>query len=348
MSVKVNLAEVLKMRQSQEINKPYGSTDSKFPLFKTPVNEKLLVYIPALNVVELEDGTSTNDLLETALHNYKSGKRFGTISCISGIDSSSPIAEVLGYSGHTCPACDAVNECWSLVNAKVNALAKELGISPDNDPNERLKPSRQKFMQEMAITRADKYVTFPIVVVPHKNFRVTEESLAEMKAYFVTWTKKRYDEKVCASLTTLFNNPGHIGGRFMVWDFTYDTNGQQANARDAAKNAKFNIITDPAALQGLEAVKVKAEEIAKDFTNIKALEVLTALEPVEYSKILSDTNMVMKETRQILATIGDGTSDTPALAGSPEKALEAFNATPVSSENLGVTENKADDHRFQL
>lgn len=352
MSVKVNMAEVLKMRQSQEIDKPYGSSDSKFPLFKTPVNERLLVYIPSLNVIEHEDGTSTNDVLETALHNYKLGKKFGTITCISGIDNDSPIAEILGYKDHTCPACDAVNECWNLVNAKTEAKAKELGINPENDPEEVLKPFRKKYIQDMVMTRASKYVTFPIVVIPHKGNRLTGESESGMSAYYVTMTEQRYREKVCASLSTLFNNPGHIGGRFMVWDFTYDSNGAQHNARDSAKNAKFNIIIDPAALQAFEPIRAKAEELAKEFTNIKALEVLTALEPVEYSKLNSSVDSVMKETRKILAMVSEG-SDIAALPSAPEKILESFSATPLSDGNLGVTEIASADanatagaHRF--
>lgn len=359
MAIKVNLADVLKMRQNQEIDKPYGSTDSEFPLFKTPVGENLLVYIPTLNVTENPDGTTSNELLYTALHNFHSGKRFGTITCISGIDGESPIAQALGYTDHTCPACDAVSECWNLVNAKIEALAKELGIDPNEDKEGRLEPSRKKFISEMAMQRSNMYVTFPIVVIPHKNLRLTEGSIKNMQGYFVTMTKQRYEEKVCAGLTSLLDNPGHIGGRFMLWKFIYDTKGQQPNARDAAKNASFNIINDVAALTAFEPCRVKGEEIGAKFTNLKALEVLTALEPVEYTKILSDVNSVMKETRQVLATL-DSSDGAVALPSSPEKALEAFGATSAGSVstaitgatdgNLGVSTDKPDAvvkaHRF--
>ena len=342
----IDFQALINMRNKQVVNTPYGSKDGNFPLFKTPVNEKLLVYIPTVNLHKNEDGTEYNELLHSANHSYTKGKQFGTITCISGLDENSPVAEMLGYTGHSCPACDAVNECWELVNAKVESIAREMGIDPNNDPEEKLKPSRKKFISEMALSRSAEYVTFPIVVIPHKNLKLTEESMTGMKAYFVTMSKQRYEEKVCASLGTLYNNPGHIAGRFMLWNFTYDTKGNQPTARHSAKNATFSIYTDAMALQAFEKLREPAEEIAKEFTNIKALQVLTAIEPVPYDKIVKEVDSVMSETRKLLALAGAGNEVLPST---PEKALEAFGTTTVESvanteQNLGVSETAG--HRF--
>lgn len=329
---KFNPADLIAARSSQTVSKPYGSTDTNFPLFRTPVGENLLVYIPKLNVIDNGDGTETNVLLHSATHKYNTGKQFGDITCITGFPMDNPVAEILGYVGHTCPACDAISECWDLVNAKTEALGRQMGIDPANDREERLKPSRQKFMQEMAIQRSAEYVTFPIVVLPAKNNRPTEDAMEKMQGYFVTMTKQRYEEKVCAGLDALYENPGHIAGRWMTWKFIYDTKGAQPNARDAAKNAQFLIIDNSAAINALQPYVEKAEEIGAKFTNEKALEVLTALEPQSYDEILAATNRVMKETRNTLAAMEAGNSAV-ALPNSTEQALAAFGAVAETDDN---------------
>ena len=350
-SKKFNPADLIAARSSQTVSKPFGSTDSKFPLFKTPVGENLLVYIPKLNVIDNGDGTETNVLLHSATHKYNTGKQFGDITCITGFPMDNPVAEVLGYVGHTCPACDAISECWDLVNAKTNALAKQMGIDPQNDREERLKPSRQKFMQEMAIQRSVEQVTFPIVVLPAKNNRPTEDAMEKMQGYFVTMSKQRYQEKVCAGLDALYENPGHIAGRWMTWKFIYDTKGAQPNARDAAKNAQFLIIDNSAAINALQPYVAKAEEIGAEFTNEKALEVLTALEPQSYDEILTATNRVMKDTRNTLAAMEAGNA-AAALPNSTEQALAAFGAVAEAVESTGSEEASTSgdlgvtDHRF--
>ena len=262
-----------------------------------------------------------------------------------------PVAEALGYvdenGAHTCPACDALDECWALVNAKTNALARQMGIDPQNDREERLKPSRQKFMQEMAIQRSAEYVTFPIVVLPAKNNRPAEDAMDKMQGYFVTMTKQRYQEKVCAGLDALYENPGHIAGRWMTWKFIYDTKGAQPNARDAAKNAQFLIIDNSAAINALQPFVEKAEQIGAEFTNEKALEVLTALEPQSYDDIKRITDRVMKETRNTLVAMEAGSS-AAALPNSTEQALAAFGAVAESVESAESTDGDLGvaPHRF--
>ena len=326
----IDYEAIIKLRQHQKVNMPYGTKDVNFPLFKTPVNEKLLVYIPTVNLVKNADGTEYNDLLYTALHSYNKGKQFGSVACISGLDADNPVSQMLGYSGHTCPACDAVNECWTLVNKKVEARAKEIGIDPNNDPNEILKPARQQFIKEMALSRATEYVTFPIVVIPHKDLSLTEESIRGMKAYYVTLSRQRYEEKVCSQLATFITNPGHIAGRFMLWDFTYDTKGAVPNARDSARLARFMILTDATALQVFEPLRSHAEELAKDFTNVKALQVLTAIEPQTYDTLTSNVNSIMQETRKLLSILDVDTSSSTVALQSPEKALESFGVQEVT------------------
>ena len=169
----------------------------------------------------------------------------------------------------------------------------------------------------------------------------------KMQGYFVTMAKQRYEEKVCAGLDALFDNPGHIAGRWMTWKFTYDTKGAQPNARDAAKNAQFLIIDNSAAINALQPFVEKAEQIGAEFTNEKALEVLTALEPQSYDDIKRITDRVMKETRNTLVAMEAGSS-AAALPNSTEQALAAFGAVAESVESAESTDGDLGvaPHRF--
>lgn len=351
---KSKLEMLMQMRQQQHVAKSYGSTDPNFPLFTTPVGKNLLVYIPTMNVVTHEDGTEENVLLETVVHDWRAGKQFGTIPCISGIPDDNPLAIELGYSGHTCPACDATAECWELVDKKITAFANEVGIDPQNDPTDTIKNQRSKFIQEMAIKNHNTYVTFSIVVIPHEKMIPTKDAKDNLEVYFVTMTKSRYTDKVLKSLASLMSNNGHIAGRFMLWQFVYDTKGKQPNARDAARNATFNIIVDGDALKYYTPLREACEERAKEFTNLKALEVLPALACKTYSEILNETNKAMKQTRLTLTALNGGAGTAQGLptgspagafgatpASSAEQVLQSFGATPA---NLGVGNNENDNN----
>lgn len=325
------LQKILEMRRRQETQRPFGSTDPDFPLFRTLVDQNILVYIPMLNVVKNEDGTEYMDMLESVTHDWHLGaKRFGTIPCISGIPEDDPLAQELGYSGHTCPACDAVSECWSLVEMKVNQMAEQLHIDPQNDVNKVLEPTRQAAMQDFAIRANSINVTFPIVVIPiDDKRRPVANAEQKLTAYFVTMGKRRFTEKVAKDLNTLFDNPGHLGGRFMFWSFVYDTQGKTANARDAAKNASYSIISDSGALAMLDKYRDACEERVKEFTNLKALEVLTSLECKPYDDILREVDGIMKSTRTLLAA-GSAGGNVALPQGSAEQQLQSFGATPTA------------------
>lgn len=334
---KSKLEMLMHMRSQQHIGKSYGSTDPNFPLFTTPVGKNLLVYIPTMNVIVHEDGTEENPPLETVVHDWRAGKQFGTIPCISGIPDDDPLAMELGYSGHTCPACDATIECWELVDRKITAFAKEMNIDPQNDTTDTIKNQRSQFIQDMAIKNHNTYVTFPIVVIPHEKMIPTKDAVNNLEAYFVTMTKSRYTDKVLKSLGSLMTNKGHIGGRFMFWQFVYDTKGKQPNARDAARNATFNIIVEAEALQYCMPLKEACEERAKEFTNLKALEVLPALACKSYAEILNETNKAMKQTRLTLAAY-DNVGQAQGLPnGAPENILQSFGATQVGNSNPVAT-----------
>jgi hypothetical protein len=306
------LQDLMTGAEGQEVSR--GSrltTDPNFPVFQTPVNEDILVYIPRTNVVSSENG-ETMRVLESHIHDYKKGQSFGRMRCINGL-AGTPAYDALGFDG-TCPACEAVSECWDLYNKKLAVEAERLGVDPQNDPSNILKTVKETLRGEMDMKSSVEYVTFPIVIIPQKAKMIAaDDAQNNLKVVFVTWRKKRYEDSILAALDTLRNNPGHPAGMFWYWKFTYNTEGKQANARDAALNAKYSPITDAADLQYLVA---PCEEKAKDFTLLKATEVIVANQFMYKEDMVEEVDKIMSKTRTFLELSGSGAGAATAIPAS--------------------------------
>lgn len=316
------------------------SIDPNFPVFSTPVNEDILVYFPRVNCTTDENGETMN-VLTSLVHDYKKGNSFGKIRCIHGL-TGNDLFNTLGYDG-TCPACEAVNECWDLFNKKLANEAKRMGVDPQNDPSNVLKSIKETLRGEMDMKGADEYVTFPIVIIPQKaKMTPSDDAANNLKCVYVTWRKKRYVDSILSALDSLRNNPGHPAGLFWYWKFSYDTNGKQANARDAAKNAKYNIITDA---EDLKYLIPACEEKAKNFTIVKAAEVIVANQFMYKEDMVEEVDKIMAKTRTFneLANTIEGSVALPAganpLANFGGQIADTSSATKTEEApqvNLGV------------
>jgi hypothetical protein len=334
--VDVNLlAQLNAGAEKQEVKKGGFSrtSDPKFPVFSTPINKDILVYIPNTNVIQTENGSEMK-LMNVHTHTYREGNITGMLRCISGLEGG-VYTEVLGYDG-TCPACEAVKDCWALYNRKIDAEAKKLGIDPQNDTGDVLKSTRRKILDEMDMKGTEEYVTFPIVIIPTQEGKMvpTNDAMNNLQVQFVVWTKKRYEKNIIGALDSLMENPGHPGGMFWVWKFSYDTGGKQANARDSAKNAKYMPITDGGYLNLLNPAKANLDKVAAEFTNEKAAEVIISNQYMYKEDLEDKVNKIMAKTRQLLSL-----SETEALGGPalPENPLAAFGgALPTGDANFGL------------
>lgn len=274
------------------------TTDPNFPLFTTPVNQDVIVYIPRTNVVVTENGEDMR-LLSSHIHTAKAGNFNRQIRCIHGLEGN-PAFDAMGYDG-SCPACEAMSEVWELYKMKLEAELKAIGLDPQNAPPELLKSTRTRLLEEMALKDSEEYVTFPVVLIPSEGLgKPKSDAMENMKAYFVHWRKKRYEEKLLSSLKVLMNPPSHPAGLLWQWQFTYNTGGKQPNARDSALNARYNVITDNQVLEIYKPFIMKAEEIAKDFTVLKAAEVVVANQFMYKEDMVEEVNKIMANTRKLI------------------------------------------------
>lgn len=321
------LAQLVSGSQGQEIqNGTPRTTDPNFPLFATPVNQDIMVYIPKTNV-RVDESGEVMDVLKSHLHSIKLGRSNQLLRCINGL-SGNEAFDYLGYDG-TCPACEGMQEVWELYNMKYAQEAKRLGIDPENDPNDTLKETRTKLLGEQAMKPAEAYVTFPVAILPSVSKFVPKENADdEVKVVFVQWREQRYKDAILGGIDSLPTNPGHPAGLLWLWKFSYDTKGKQPTAMLSAKNAKYTPVQDSATVALFQHYMNVAEEKAKEFTIIKAAEVIVSNQYLFRDEIAEKVDKVLVQTRQLIETakVSGGMAIT---AGQPTGQLGAGN--PLAS-----------------
>ena len=301
--------------------------NNDFPLMQTPLNRKILVYIPA----DVEQRK-----VELLIHDTHKGKMFGQARCINGLSAG---FEQAGYTGE-CPYCKATEAAWELYNFKLDQKAKELGVTRDNDPDELLKGTKENLLKEMAVKNADKYICFPVVILPSDNLgNLDPNSQEPCKAVYVLWRKQRYDDKFSSDVLDGRESPA---GTFERWSFTYDTKGQQPNAMLSAKALTVKIIEKADQLAALVPYTEACEKVAAPFTQAMAIDNIKALNFYPYADIEADAEACIKPTRAILAaaqamgTVADANALPQAQTaapqiGSAESAVANFGGVDMSN-----------------
>ena len=276
--------------------------NSEFPLFPTPINRKVLVYIPK----DFEERK-----VECLIHDIRKGKAYGQARCINGLQAG---FEAFNYTGE-CPYCQVTADAWDLYNLKLDQKAAELGIDRQNDTDNLLKGAKENQLKEMAVKNSDKYIAFPIVVLPCSDAgELLPNDPNGVKAYYVLWRKSRFDEKFSADTLDGRESPA---GTFERWSFTYDTKGQQPTAMLSAKALTVKILEKPSQLEQLNPFIPACEKVVEPFTALEAVDNIKALNFYTYEDVQKDADACIKSTRAILAAAqslqGEG---TPAIAGS--------------------------------
>lgn len=215
------------------------SYDPNYPVFDVPVNQKVLVYIPNHRVTG-PDGSVSLRMDKFSAHPVIDGRTFDNVRCANGITN-----EALGLDG-SCPLCDAMGECWDLYNKKYADICRTKGYqlgSPEEKDN--LKDDRKKLIQAMAISKAEVWYTFPIVVIEceEKNGVMTVNPKLDAEGRLSghpMWYQIRETtyinkwEKGFDSIEGVDDNCP--GGLWAVLNFTYDVkNGSQPSKMDSAR-----------------------------------------------------------------------------------------------------------------
>lgn len=313
------------------------STDPNFPVFETPINQKLLVYVP--NHVEVTEEGDMLRMDKGAIHQVFNRNSFGAYRCTNGV-----IAEEDGYNG-TCPLCDALGETWELYRLQYAQEAKKRGLDIQND-HDALQPARSELLKNMAVKGGEIWLTFPIVVVETDENKLIPKANPDgsfnVKPYFFQIRETTYNEKWVSSLDSIPDSPSHPGGHWFILDYTYQSKSGKHDKRGSANALKINY---KALGDKFSQLSQFCDQITSEFTPQKATEVIYANMFYDLADLQKVTDDVMSSTRERLAVYAaastGGLVPTTATAGSPEDIASSFGATPVNE--VGVEPDSTDD-----
>lgn len=311
------------------------STDPvNFPVFETPINQKVLVYVPNHRVTNAE-GAEEMRMDKGAFHAVISGGQYMSLRCYSGIFN-----EDEGYDG-SCPLCDTQNDIWELYRKEYASIAKAKGIDPDNDPEDLLKPVRQELTKNMVVKAPEVWYTFPIVVIECEegttNPKVGEDGKLKFQPMWYSIRESTYIDKWAKAFETMADSPTHPAGNWFVLNFTY-----------TPKSGKHDKMGSARALQvGCKQMSADYIQWADYFNKLteewdafKAQETVIANQYYDLEDVKKIADEAMKPVRQKLEIfelkeqgITGGTAVAPTNA---QQALAGFGSVTEQSADGGA------------
>lgn len=309
--------------------------DPNYPLFSIPVNQKVLIYIPN-HVTETEDGGTQLRADRYTAHQARIGKAFHTIRCIGEISN-----EALGWDG-TCPLCDGTQYCWDLYNKQYDELARSKGVDKSSPEAESLlKEDRKTLLREMAISPAEKWITFCIVVIDCQEGttkpKVDENGGIKGTPMFYSVRQSTYDDKWKSAFDALDDDDTGDGsdmnpaGRLAILNFMYTPKSGSHNKRDSARNMKVSFKPVGENMQKWAVLWDKETE-GWDVAKMQEVLVQNAIRSMDEQADVAEE--LLKPTKDKLAmyALSGGTAVATASNVGAEAALAQFGAEAANTE----------------
>lgn len=243
---------------------PKSTDPVNFPVFDIPVNAKVLVYVPKHTVMD-EEGNEDLRMDKPLIHMVMDGKRFKKMRCVRGL------SEAAGYSG-TCPICEGEGEPWDLANEEIKDQCRARGLDPNASDDEAVKTIKRDCYSKRVIKQADRYYTFPIVVIetdPNNFKRVImdeETGMPKHKAMWYTISASSYEKKWKKALEGMEDEPNHPGGECFILNYTYESKSGEYNKRDSAR--ELQVV--PKKISGMSEFYAQCDKETEEWDAVKA------------------------------------------------------------------------------
>lgn len=306
------------------------STDPKhFPVFTVPTNEKRLIYVPA-HITVLEDGTEELRMDKPLIHSIIDGNRFLSYRCISGLEVTDDDGNVI-MSG-TCPLCDAASEPWDLAREVIASQCAQQGLDPEDKDNNQVKSIRSTAFSDRVLKEANRYYTFPIVVVDTvdndgKTLKKDENGNVLCTPMWYHISESQYQDKWLKILESLEDEPTHPGGHFFILDYTYTPKNGEPNKRDSARN----LTVKGKVFKNSEKLRARLDKATEGWTPEKAQEVVISNQLFSEADLQEVADSALENTRNMLALYRAKSSGTTGF--NLEKAQDAPLSIGSSSAN---------------
>ena len=236
------LNKVAEVTEKQTGGQVFKATLDGSEMFRVPVNDKVLVYVP--NHTEVVDGVEQLRMDKPYLHMVKDGNSIKYIRCTAG-------AEELGYE--SCPMCENAQYHWDLARLQIEEACREQHLDPADTDSDAVKQIRSKFYGNRVLDSANRRFTFPIVVIDRKE--KDEDGNPKMTPMWYSISERFFKRTWGAALKALQAGEEVIdfdqevdedddspipnaGGRYYELDFTYDSKGKEHNRMQSALNLK--------------------------------------------------------------------------------------------------------------
>lgn len=311
------------------------STDPKhFPVFEVQPGKKVLVYVPN-HVVEGEDGPELR-MDKPIIHTVLDGERYLSYRCIQGLTLEED-GKVI-FDG-TCPLCDGTSEPWDLANIHIKNKCTKLGVDPEDKDNETVKAIRSAEFSARVLKEANRFFTFPIVVIATKNddgktilYDENKKPMLQTMWYHVS--EKQYVDKWLSCFEEMEDEPTHPGGHFFTLSFTYDTKGKDPNKRDAARNLK--VISRN--YNGSEKLRLLLDKSTEEWTPEKARETVVSNQMYSIDDLRVVADEVLAPVKDMLALM-----KASEMGASIEGGNENFNLKAPEKKALEGTVPQMDE-----
>jgi hypothetical protein len=283
--------------------------DPNYPVFEVPICQKILVYIPN-HTVTGPDGSTELRMDKFYAHPILDGRSFGNVRCINGIQNDDP---QLNWDGH-CPLCDGVGEAWQLYNKEYADVARSKGIDPDSpEANELLKQDRLDLVKARVIKEAERWYTFPIVVIEceEKDGVLTTNPKLDESGRFVgkpMWyciRETTFLDKWVSGYDSLDGEaPTSPAGLWAVLNFTYTPKSGNPDKMGSAKSLKVTFKRNEPYAEWAKYY----DQLTETWTPDKAMEVvvLDSIRSMEETQEVADS--LLKPVRDKLALYNLGNS----------------------------------------
>lgn len=346
-----NLAKLLAQSKTQEAGTSYQpTTDPNIKMFKTPVNERVVVYVPLVKQ-KGQSEEEAKEVFSAVLHDYNEGQRFGRARCIHGISTGGPLeledGTVIEYNGE-CPYCEAVSKEWDVANKGIDAELALNGVTREDCNPDQLKAIKRKYYGDRKIQNAEKYVVFPVAVLPvdpSNKYAVIPDREPELS--YVIWRESRFKDKLESALQSLLDGGDSIKGLYWLWDFTYDTKGKEPTAMDSARNAKYKVIEQEKIIDMLKPFGEQAEKMALEnkYIDEYAVEVIKDLKFETFDTIERKAGAMIDRANREEESFNDLTR-VPLADSKEEEAFKKLGEAKATGEEPLVTEELGDTEGF--
>lgn len=321
----------------QELSKaaPKSLDPVHFPVFEIPVNKKVLVYVPN-HITVNADGVETLNMDTPLIHAVTDGRRYLYYRCIQGL-----VNEEAGLNGE-CPLCESTSEPWELANYIIAEKCRAQGLDPEDTENKSVKEIRRNAFSDRVVKEANRYYTFPIVVIATvnddgKTILRDEKGNMSCTPMWYSISETQYQDKWGKALEAMEDEPTHPGGNFFMLNFTYQVKSGEANKRDSARalNVSAKRVADA------EAVKKVLDDLTKEWTPDKARETVCNNVTYSYDDLTYVADEVLAKTRSLIELYSSKALVTqPAIAGQgtkmtvPEDVSDGFNLESVGETDI--------------